>query len=1385
MASGDPFASTDAFDDWLTHPLDPLASGASFDDSLASLFAQDPLSNLSASHDKLNNHSSAGIDPLEGVFGATGGGGGADHTTVGTGEGGHSEGSSPAQSRAYGYASSSAAGDTSLASLTTSGTTAPSSTSEMDSFFSSGMSAHAASPAFSFGTVEELAANLPPTFDASALQSLFADPPPAATSASSSHNGLSPFSAASVPLQTLSPAPTVAASTSPYSPAVNTFFTSPAHGIFLSTPSASSGASSGASSTASPPQQHQGGMAIPRLSVDFGAPPPPASSAPSMTFGAFQAAQQQQQFAAAAAAAASRPRTSLAATAGVTLPPSLLLHPTHAPHPHGIANSNQTPAGLSYTLRSDPSAPLPLAMLQAQAQEYAHAQVQQQGSGQGVGMAQGRATRRTATAAAAKTQDRSAVEVLANAGIQGSGVYQAPLLQLRPDATFPPFDESLPSTGAAAAPVKHEEKEDVSPPPAPAPATKGGRGAKGKAAAAAASAASKKEKDKGHNAVEQKYRNSINNALATLRDEIPALQHLKPLPSMPASRRKASQFTLAPAAVPTTPHGLVDGILAAKTLSKGTILQKAIEYIVFLRSARDGLEEDLQMFREMVEGAVQGGEGLVREFERRREVQERRREAEREKRREMEENEGEDDDEDDDEATAPVAPAAAKGKKAAPAASSKKRGAPSTAPTAAAKKARLPSQHISPPLTSEYQRVQALNAAHLEALAAQQQQQADHHQQQGQHTFPPSPASSGEGVSPSAIMGGGANGHSPPRVLFASFMGLSFAGGTAYDWTTSAATAEEAVAGSVARAWTARLVRRSATLEAAAAGAGLADLLLHPSLLGGLVAVGLASIVVSLLWLVYPLFSSLRRPSSSSSSPPSFTSDSPSHSSRKRDEALAALAALNAPKADGSEEPETHAAAREKALQARKELLKLVGAPGAVGAVFAMAKEAVVAAVREGAGVTVSRARGGSGAREREEAVAWVRVAEIEASFADRIPYLARCYTFLRLSNLSHSSSWPSTAPSPSTSRPAVDALLALHLLTLGHPRWAEVLWNRMLLSSKKADGAAAAAASSFVDLAVSSDFATVQALLDPAARSANAKDDAAPAAPSDTVPLLVLAEATCEDALRDVWQKLFVGVAASTTAPGAVTASPLEVYELRETIDNVARSSVEGSEVHALAAMSQVFLACFLAGTSNGGGGGDSSAAAASMRDTFLRLALEFRHSSSSSPFARLAAARPFLHLFLPVFSPSSSFTVLFPPSSSGDEASPLEPTTEVDLLASATLEWLLVRKAGAAALFVVEQQQHEGDESEAQQEEVKVDPALHARALAVRRLLGHDLFLAPSPSEEDVVELSAEEKAAALAMEDAKDALVDALTRVARRAAGLKGGLWEGEDSGVELEA
>ncbi|GAA5821766.1 hypothetical protein JCM11251_001015 [Rhodosporidiobolus azoricus] len=1365
----DPFATSDtSFEDWLQDPL----TTSSY--SLSSIFAQDPLAPFQNSNDKFNNPAGGGAESLEALFGTRQEGGGADGSTLAQGDVGRSEGTSPAQGSAYSYTSSSM-GDTSFASLT-SGTTAPSiaSSSELDSLFSSVNSSAPPAPsqsaAYPYGMVEQLAAIA--TFDTTALQSLFADPPPQiATSSSTPPFGLSPYPAGSFPLQTLSPAPSSTTSTSPFSPAMNAFSPLPSsqnqhssHGIFLATPSASSGS---ASSVASPSQQAHQSLAVPRLSFDFGAPGPvPSSSsntAQGLTFGAFQASQSSTN----GVGLTTRPRTSLAATAGVTLPPSLLMQPSSHPSPIGMHSAQQ-----SYTLRADPLAPLPLAMLQGQPE---HVQPQALAPQGGMG-------RRTPSAAGPgqqqKAHARNSVEVLANAGIQGPEVYQSPLLRLHPNFVFPPFAGDHDDADFNQPAMKVEEQEDAPPAdPAATTMTKVGRALKGKAAAAASAAQAKKqEKDKGHNAVEQKYRNSINNALATLRDEIPALQHLKPLPSMPPSRRKASQFTLTPAAVThlVTPTGLVDGIAAAKTLSKGTILQKAIEYIVFLRSARDGLEEDLKMMKELVDGSVEGGEVLTREWERRRAINEARREREREERAKedaaAEEGAGEEDGEEEEDEPAPVT---TKGKRAA--AGSKKRGASSLSATASAaapagKKARLPSQHISPALTSNYSRVQALNAAHLEALAASQQQQ------QEQHAFPPSPASSGEnGVSPGAIMGG-ANG-SPPRILLASFMGLSFAGGTAYDWASSAATAEEAAAGAVARAWTSRLVRRAAFPDPSAAaattdaGLGLVDLF-HPSLLGGLVALGLASIVVSLVWLVYPLFASsastsYRRPHPSTSATPS---PAVTRSSRRRTEALAALAALNSSSTnpDGSVEPETYASARTKALQARRQLLKLAGAPGTVGLISGLAKEGAVYGMRELVGVRLSRSRGmQEDPFKKEQAIAWVRIAEIEASLGDRIPYLSRCYTFLRLSNFSHSSSWPSTAPSPSTSRASVNALLAIHLLSRGHLHWAEALWNSMLASGKKTEAACSADASSgFADIAISSAFATVQALLDPASRPV--KEDAAFAAPSDTVPLLVLAEATCEDALRDVWQTLFIAVAAMTTSPGQVTAPPLDVVELRDTIDSVCLSTIEGSEVHDLAAMSKVFLACYLAGTSKTGG--DSSAAAASTRDVFLRLAREYRQSST---FSRLSCARPFLQLFLPVFAPSSSPSALF----GIDESAPtVQTTNEVDLLATTTLEWLLVRRAGAAAVF-----EHQRDEEA--EGNVKVNPTIHSRALAVRRLLGHHLFQSLSP--DDAVADEAEtDRALAVAMEDAKDALVDALTKVARRAAGLKGGLWDEEDSGVDLE-
>ncbi|KAK4699913.1 hypothetical protein P7C70_g6340, partial [Phenoliferia sp. Uapishka_3] len=216
-------------------------------------------------------------------------------------------------------------------------------------------------------------------------------------------------------------------------------------------------------------------------------------------------------------------------------------------------------------------------------------------------------------AAAMANVPTNSVHLIANAGLpawhDAKKVYREELSQ------------KLPINRAGAPSLKVQ-------PPAP-PMAK--RPAEKKPEKVAKKSEKRKKGDKGHNAVERRYRNNINNAIATLRDIVPALRHLKPLPSMPASRRRASQFTLSTAAQAPTPAGLIDGIPAAKTLSKGTILSKAIEYIQYLQGAREDAAEDIEIFKGVVKEMVAGGASLIDTFEERRAV----REIEREKAREI------------------------------------------------------------------------------------------------------------------------------------------------------------------------------------------------------------------------------------------------------------------------------------------------------------------------------------------------------------------------------------------------------------------------------------------------------------------------------------------------------------------------------------------------------------------------------------------------------------------------------------------------------------------------------------------------------------------------------------------------------------------------------
>ncbi|BGP26913.1 proteophosphoglycan ppg4 [Rhodotorula toruloides] len=1236
--------------DWLAADDDSFAD-QSFDVSLDDFLAQDSMGHAQRSAmDILGGVGGAGVDlgfdggSLAAFEGAAG--------SNGTSSYGRSDaGSSPFNVSNYSF-SSAMTGNTSAGQ-------------DVDAVFGH-------SPPFSFGgDLSSLSCD----FDTSALQSLFGEPVAQQTIPPTSASFLSP-SAFSPPSHGISPATTMFPSYS-----IPTVSLSQPGDAPICAPDHAQPASASTGTYTSRPHP----------SPDFGSSSVPSSSSPPSLYPSLSAVKQQAQ-------RAQRPLSSLAATAGISLPPIQPITTPRADTTFSLPPIQPitTPrADTTFSLSQDPTTITVLAQ-HALGRTIVNNRQQQQPVPVSLSVPP-----QPVRAEQQGPQSASPMNVIVNAGLQNN-VHQAPPLQLLSHVSFGPQAaqrSTVPGKAGRRGANTHGQQDEQE--------EKGGKGG-------AAGKKGGKKSERGHNAVEQKYRNSINDALATLRDTIPALRHLKPLPSMPTSRRRASQFTLASAAVPETPEGLIDGVPAAKTLSKGIILTKAIEYIDFLRSTRDGLNDDIELLKGMVREMVGGGEGLVEEWERRRAENEKIREAERERQREEDEEAEDGPDEDEEEEEEVPAPAPKGRKTAAATTAGTKRGRKADGPAASKKAKSAAPSGLAPPLTSEYSRVQALNAAHIESLA--QQQQAS---RATQHTFPPSPISSGDelAVSPAALQNGqSGNGG---RVLLASFMGASFAGGIGYDLATTAAVAEETVG-----AWAGGLARRSVSTDPSAPASAIEHV--HPSLLSGLAALGAASILVALAYLLYPLVF----PSSSQAALPLRT--------RRRAQAIITLSELSSAAAS-SPTPLTVGAARKAALDARRELLRFVGAPRAIVLPFSIAKEALVWAIGRATGLTWGR---DDGHEDVEEAVAWVRIAEIEASVGNRLPYLSRCYTFLRLSNLSRSPSWPSVTPT--TSRAAIDGLIAIQLLMLGHIGGAKKTWSRMLDRQKKRDSTG----NSFVDIALNHDFDTVQLLLSPATRLA--RDDADLAEPSDTVPLLALAEATCQDALEEVWRQVLVIVSESTTSAPNLTAAAT-IAELSDTLDVVYRTTIDGSEVHASASMTKVFLACYRAGLSTEVGVDLSHA-----RELLARLALETKREG---PFARLACAPPFFQLLAPAVSTGVDFSTFLPKSP------PTEPTSDVDLLATIVLSWLLVRRQAASSST-----------------KAQPDAALHGRALAIRRLLGHDTLKLPPATDEDASddEDALHEQAV---FQDAKDSLVDALTNVARRAAGLKTA--QDEDSGVELES
>ncbi|KAK4048201.1 hypothetical protein OIV83_004906 [Microbotryomycetes sp. JL201] len=913
--------------------------------------------------------------------------------------------------------------------------------------------------------------------------------------------------------------------------------------------------------------------------------------------------------------------------------------------------------------------------------------------------------------------------------------------------------------------------------------------------------------EKQHNAVERRYRNNINNSLAALRDAIPALQHLKPLPSMPQSRRKASQFSIPSSATAATPQGLVDGVPAAKTLSKGSILSKAVEYIAYLQGARSDREEDVELFKQVVLETVSGGDALVQMFEERKAARDVERAAirEDERRREAEarggDTDGSDDEDEDEEPKAkrPVKAAVSRAQNTSTARSKSQKADPtkrSKAPNTSQARTHPASQALDDVAASrQQQQLDALSQLrehlasggtplppHLEQLM----QQTMNHQP---GTFPLSPASSSEdGVNvsprfvssaypPHAVM--------PQRTLLATFVGLSFAGGIGYDLSTSSSSAVDEVG---ARAWSTRIVRRDVAHAAGSIG---------PAVFTGLAFLGAASIFITLLLILRPTVFT-KQSGVTSQNVESLQSRS-IYRQRRRADALASLARLKNASHFG---PPTYETERLSALKARRELLKLVGAP-TFGLLPSLLKEGLATLLRNTTTIRVGSFSRWTDSERTEAAVAWVRIAEIEATVGrDDVNYLARCYTFLRLFNLSHSKQWPETTPTTVLS--AVNAVLAVHLLSLRQPLSALALWSKAVRQARNYKSALDVRPHAWADVALSVDFATVRALfaepIDPTTYAIRLSS------PSDSVPLLRISEHQCAAALREAWSKIFVSVI-QTTCPPRNPAFPSSKFSsladsqfLTETVDNVLEATVPGSVVHCLGLVTRSLCQVYF---------GPEDAGLTLAR----RIELDRRDGGASK---RLSCTASFVRLVLGqrgyVFREDLSDEDDDDHQSASSEGvaagtfltnSPM--LFEADLIAKVTLGWLLVRQQ------VVHSRSSSSSSSTTRSTPklMKADPTLHRETMALRKLLSHDVFhdphlskfcsnstLAMTPSSDAVLfnSLSTAVERTTTAetsrhcsndtgvkfdLESALESCLDSLTSIMRNAAGLGD-----DDSGIECD-
>lgn len=435
---------------------------------------------------------------------------------------------------------------------------------------------------------------------------------------------------------------------------------------------------------------------------------------------------------------------------------------------------------------------------------------------------------------------------------------------------------------------------------------------------------------------------------------MPALAHLVDPPEQsPTHRRKSSAFVLSSA--PTIAAGtMIDGVEAAQKLSKGIVLQKAIEYIRFLLYERDVLRAERELTKELLSSGTSGGEAVLEELQRRWD-------ASRIVIDEQQSNPPMEQD-DDEPPKARGGPAkvrrtasTAKGRRApAKAAPSQRTDSSMSPPGHSSQDETAPIIAVAPPTIHQQQPAFSyppmvdgtfgFNPAVAQPQMYTRAEQAltvDAAQMQAYHQF----------LRQQQQQPGQQHPSTASRAFLAMFAGVSFVGGVGYDWSFSRPGSPSE---GPSRAWAAGLARRTA---ADAISPSAASSPVPTALLTGFAFLGVAVAITGAVLIVMALRS--RDPSSVVDA-----------KQRRRNEALAVLSDRSA--------HAHHAEALRQARQAYAALLVLANAPTTVfGAVVALVGQSVLNVFGLGA-IGFDKA---TEAEQIEQAVALVRLVELETAY--------------------------------------------------------------------------------------------------------------------------------------------------------------------------------------------------------------------------------------------------------------------------------------------------------------------------------------------------------------------------------------------------------------------